>query len=396
MIRRLVLLPVLFAIWMALFAWAADVPWNAPWTAAERLSVAPRELHVQFGEASGEPSGLVVRALDGSGTGLQTARLARARAENYPILRYRIVDFPDTLELALVFRRSDSPEDVQTISLPMPGNGEAMVDLSRFAEWRGEITELGFAQYAAGQLVPPSVAAAFQPFRIEQVQLQSSSWSGVLPRLASDWFGYRPWALYSISALGPQIATSSPSWMQPILVFGVGLSLIAAWIVLRWSRRRFAQAAMVAAAGVWLLLDLRWLDDLFAKHAVTEEVYAGKPWTERVALQPDEATLAAAQQVARIAAERHAARVLVHADSPYTMLRMIYFLLPLNVAPLRLAQNEAPGTPLPPDALIAVLDSEWKYDENSGRLGDDATGISVEPLYADGGLRVYRSGGRRP
>ncbi|MBS0567858.1 MAG: hypothetical protein JSS59_10705 [Proteobacteria bacterium] len=396
MIRRLVLLPILFVIWLALFAWAADVPWSAPWTAAARLSVSPREFHVQFGEASTEPQGLLVRAFDSNGMGLQTESLARVRAEQYPILRYRIVGFPHTLELALVFRRSDSPQDVQTISLPTPGKGEIAVDLSRFAEWRGEITELGFAQYAGGQLVPPSVAAVFKPFRIEQVQLQSSSWSDVLPRLRSDWFGYRPWALYSISALGPQIATSSPSWMQPVLVLGVGLSLAVSWIALRWPRRRLARVAIVAAAIVWLLLDLRWLDDLLAKHAVTEEVYAGRPWAERVALQPDEATLAATRQIAGIAAEMHAGRVLVHADSPYTMLRMIYFLLPLNVAPLQLALSEAPATPLPRDALIAVFDSEWKYDENSRRLGNDTTGISVEPLYASKGLRIFRVDGRAP
>ena len=150
------------------------------------------------------------------------------------------------------------------------------------------------------------------------------------------------------------------------------------------------------AAIVWLLLDLRWLDDLLAKHAVTEEVYAGRPWAERVALQPDEATLAATRQIAGIAAEMHAGRVLVHADSPYTMLRMIYFLLPLNVAPLQLALSEAPATSLPRDALIAVFDSEWKYDENSRRLGNDTTGISVEPLYASKGLRIFRVDGRAP
>jgi hypothetical protein len=396
MTRRLVLIPVLLAIWTSLCAWAAGVPWNAPLTSRESLSLGGRDFHVRFGKGDNEPSGLVVQALGEDGTGLQTARVARLPAKDYPILRYRVADFPDMLELALVFRRSDAPDDVQTISLPAPGRGEVAVDLSRFAEWHGEITELGFAEYATAQLVPPSVAASFKSFRIEQAQLQGPAWDVVFSRLRSDWFGYRPWALLSISTIGPGLEVLGQSWMLPALAIGAFASWLAAWLILRWPRARALRMACVMAGSAWILLDLRWLDDLFAKHRITEEMYAGKPWVERRALQPDEATYAAAGEITRIAADAGVERVLVDSGSTYTLLRLSYFLLPLNVAPLHQAMDAASRNPLPGRSLIALLGSDMKYDEATGRLGDGENAIPAKQVYAQGDLRVFRPGGASP
>ncbi|GAF67266.1 unnamed protein product, partial [marine sediment metagenome] len=110
----------------------------------------------------------------------------------------------------------------------------------------------------------------------------------------------------------------------------------------------------------------------------------------RAVLQPDEATLVAAREIAKIAAEQHAARVLVHSDSPYTLLRTIYFLLPLNTAPLEQTLSEAPGVTLPDDALVAVYSSEWTYDKDSGRLGNDKISVPAKLIYENGDLRVLR------
>jgi hypothetical protein len=392
LLRRILLIPVLCAIWMGLCAWAAGVPWSSRWSAREHLQMPGRDFQIRLGKSAGNDGGLSVGALGEDGTALETMQLGRVRTKEYPVLRYRISDFPDTLEFALIFRRRDAPNDVQTISLPSPGNMEVAVDLSRFEQWRGEITEFGFAQYAAAQLVPPSAAASFPPFRIEYAQLQAPSWGDVFPRLASDWFGYRPWSLQSINAIGPGRGTLAHSWMLPVVASGVLLSWLAAWLVLGWTRARALKAACIVSIAAWIVFDLRWLDELVAKHAVTEHVYAGKPWSERLMLQPDEATLAAAKEIAKIAAEQHAQRVLVHADSLYTALRLIYFLLPLNTAPLEQTMYQAPGVALPDDALIVVYSSEWKYDEESRQLGDGKIAIPAEKVYARGDLRVFRSG----
>jgi hypothetical protein len=390
MIRRVVLFIVLLAIWLGVLGWAAGVPWNAPIWAREHVQLDSANFHLQGGSGSNEANGLVVTALAVDGTSLQTAPLDRLRAQDFPVLRYRIADFPEKLELSLVFRRADAPTDVQTISIPAPGIGTTSVDLAALADWRGEITELGFAEYPVAQLVPASVAT-FRPFRIEDVQLQSPSWSQVLSRLISDWFGYRPWALRSINTFGPQVETVQPSWMQPIIVLGALLSLLATWIILRWPRWHIARAAVFATLAVWVLLDLRWLDDFIAKHRVIEQIFADKSWDERAHLQPDLDTLAAARNVARYAVAHDVKRVLVVSDSSYTLLRFIYFLLPLNAAPMQQVLDAAPGTPPPRDALIVAFNSAWSFDAASGNLSNGAAAIAVTPVYVTGGLRVYRA-----
>ena len=141
-------------------------------------------------------------------------------------------------------------------------------------------------------------------------------------------------------------------------------------LLLRWGRGVLLSRAALGFAVLWVLLDLRWLDDLSAKHALTETVYAGKEWSERERLVPDTDIAAAAAQVRDyFAAHGAPQRLLVGADSKYTFLRLIYFLLPLNAAPLQ----QAPPGEAWPDADTYVLlfrDSAWRYDAPRGLLVD--------------------------
>ncbi len=396
MTRRLVLIPVILAIWIVLLAWTAGIPWNAPWAARERLALSGRDFHTQLGEASFDEDAMVVTAFGADNTGLQIARLTRVRSEKYPVLRYRIRDFSGKLELALVFRSDDAPKDVQTISLPSPDAGEVIVDLSRFKEWHGEISEFGFAEYATAQLVPPSLVVPVEPFRIEKAQLQAPSWDILFSRLRSDWFGYRPWSLQSINTIGPGRGTLGRSWMMPVLAAGAVLSGLAAWIILRLPRRRAVAMAWALVACTWIILDIRWLTDLAEKHQVTETIYAGKPWEQRVALQPDEDNWQAAADVARIAAQEGGGRVLVQADSAFTWMRLTYLLLPLNTAALDQVIGEASATALPAHSLIALYASDWKYDKDSGQLTKGDSTIPVKPVYEKGELRIFRYEGGSP
>lgn len=391
MIRRLALIPILLVIWAALLAWSAGVPWGSQWSAHERLTLSGRDFQAQMGDGVSGLEGLVVSTLGADGTGLQTARLTHVRAEKYPILRYRITHFSDMLELALVFRRKDAPNDVKTISLPAPDGGEVTVDLSGFEEWRGEITELGFAEYATAQLVPPSLVASFHPFRIESAQLQAPTWDTIFPHLRTDWFGYRPWSLQSINTIGPGRGTLGRSWMTPILSIGVFLSGLVACILLRLSRAAAVKVACGLVAVAWIVVDLRWLGDFFIKHQVTEAIYADKSWPQRLALQPDEETQTVTGDVARIAEQQGLKRVLIQSDSSFTLLRLIYFLLPLNAAPLEQTMSETAGTALPGDALIAVYGSDWKYDETTGLLGNGKHAVPAKAIYSKGDLQVFRS-----
>jgi hypothetical protein len=306
------------------------------------------------------------------------------------ILRYRMRGFPNTLELALMFRRTDSADDVQTISLPSPSDGEVAVDLAAVPDWQGEIREIGFAEYPTSQLVPPS-AVAFEPFHIDEVTLQAPSWGQLLPRLRNDWTGYRPWSQRSINTLGAQIETVPTSSLVATVAAGCVMSLLAGWLILRWPRRRLLQAALATTLAAWVLLDANWLAELAGKHATIEKIYAGKPWTVRKTLQPDEDTFSAAAAMTRVAEKENANRVLVLSDSPFTLLRMIYFLLPVDAVPLEQVAAISLDSVARAGTLIAVVDCECKYDAESGLLTKGSATYAVEPVTEQGTLRVYRS-----
>src|SRR5580765_5541992 len=139
MIRRLVLAIALVAIWLGVLGWAAGMHWNTPLVPGASRTFSGSEFRARIGAAQQTGQALQVKTLPADGTALQSVMLGGLHATDTPVLRYRIANFPQTLELALVFRRGDAPEDVQTISLPAPGIGENTVDLGSLAEWRGEI-----------------------------------------------------------------------------------------------------------------------------------------------------------------------------------------------------------------------------------------------------------------
>jgi len=152
------------------------------------------------------------------------------------------------------------------------------------------------------------------------------------------------------------------------------------------------RGAVFAAALAWAVLDLRWLDDLSAKHRLTASIYAGKSWAEQARLQPDEDVAGFAQLVRQhLADPALQRRVLVASDSTYTMLRLIYLLLPLNTAPLESAVNALPASQWPADAVIVLCASKrWHFDESSSMLVSEGRTVAATPLFAGGNLSIYR------
>lgn len=373
-------------VWIVVLGWAAGLRWNTPWSPAHALSLPASGFHVVMGAAVEDGDALRVGAVGNDGNAMQALRVGSIHARDWPILRYRFDGFPRTLELSLVFRRADAPDNVQAITVPWPGTGWKTVDLRRLPAWRGDIVELGFAEYATAQLVPPSIA--FQPFAFERVGLASPSWRGGLAELATAWFAYVPWALSSVSALMPDRATLGTASPIPTLVAGVLLSLLVAAPILRWPRRRLLCAAGIAALALWIFLDLRWLRDLHARHALTEQLYAGKSWDERERLQPDQDLAFMASQVRDwLAAQPTSQRILVAADNNYAFLRLIYLLLPHNVALLQLTA----GAPLPPDSLILLYAStQWHYDAARGAIVGGGRVYPADPVFDSGLLHVFR------
>jgi len=395
MTRNLRLALALALVWLLVLGTAARIPWSAPLTPRTTIALDGQDFRPLVGAGVEDGTALGIGAIATEGYALQTTLLQRVRAADLPILRYRFEDFPRTLELVLVFRRADAPDDVQTVALPWPGDGGVAVDLRAASEaWRGEITELGFAEYPTAQLVPPSIA--FRPFRLVQARLQSAAWNAAPALLLSGWFGYRPWSQAAINVVA-QGAESSASMPLTLALGGALTFALLAWLRREW-RARLTQLALLVGLSMWVALDLRGLDDLWAKHKLTTSIYSGKSWQERARLQPDEDIAGFAQLTRQyVAVAGSGQRVLVASDSVFKTLRLIYFLLPLNAAPLDTALAEAPPSSWPANSVVVICASKaWLYDDATSTLRAGAKTLPVTPLFIGGDLGVYSLRAAKP
>jgi len=400
MIRRGVCVAVVACIWIVLAALVAGLDWSTPLLPQKQIELTGSDFRVVIGAGVQDDRALRVAAVGTDGSALQARSIGSVRAEDFPVLRYRFDGFPRTLELSLVFRRAGE-DDVHSETIPFPGDGWTSINLSRLPGWSGDIVELGFAQYATPDVAPASVA--FRPFRFDQAELWSPSWRGGLAALSTSWFGYTPWALLSVSALGPQREVANPPPLQPFAVAGCVLSLLAAALILRWSRSRLVRRAVIVLAVLWCTLDLVWLADLRGKHDLTEDIYAGHAWSVREQLAPDQDLARAAAAVrAYFAAQPVPRRILVTGEAKYVFLRLVYLLLPLNAAPLE--TGVAPPS-LRDTYILVYRDSRWRYDATLGALLDDRgrrldpsgsifrdrfdAAERLEPVLESGDLHLY-------
>lgn len=403
MMRRVVCAAVIAVIWLIVLGFAAGVVWTSPPLPSVTFPIAARDFRVVQGAGVEDGSSMRIGSVGDDGSALQAVSIDHLHADDYPVMRYRFDGFPRTLELSFFFRRADSPDDVQSVTVPWPDARWQTIDLDKVPGWRGEIIEMGFSEYPTPQLAPTSVA--FQPFRFDHIELWSHSWWGSFAALYTSWFTYTPWALLSISALGPQREVAQAVPLAPLLLFATALSLVAAAICLRWRWRIAVVRSIVALGALWVLLDLVWLDDLRKKHSFTESVYADKPWNERAQLVPDQDLAQAAELVrSYFASQPGAHRLLIGAESKYVFLKLIYALLPLDAAPLQ----QVAHIPWPPGEFFVLLysDSPWHYDEKRAAIvdasghsigtapdtvfsGSFAPVVRIEPVFEKGDLRLY-------
>jgi hypothetical protein len=196
----------------------------------------------------------------------------------------------------------------------------------------------------------------------------------------------------SVSALGPDAPW--PHKLSPVLLLAIGLgaSVALAALVLARDRRWLAATLCLALGGGWLALDLRWIGEFADRHVLTRELYAGKPWRERAAIEPDTALVQSAARVrAELAREPADMHVIVAAPSAYEMLRLAYHLVPANAAPVGvLAQSDDDTRAMRPALLVVYDDDGWTFDATRGvvRHADDE--YAADAVDEEGKLRMFR------
>lgn len=375
-----------------LLGWNAGVDWRSPWQPSQRIAMRGADFRVVMGGGAQDEDRLRIGAVGEERTALQSSARSDIEAAAYPLLRYRFEHFPRTLELSLVFRRADQPDDVHVVSLPWP-SGLAAFDLRSIPEWRGRIVEIGFAEYPTPQLVPPT--QAFRPFTLVEAQLWSASWQGSFAALATDWFGNWPWSQRSVHALGRD--TDTPRAGSLVLAIALGAAfvpLLAAVLFGLRGRRLVVFAACVVGAG-WLLLDLHWQHGLAWRRDATRTLYGGLDWTQRAQRVADADVLDAARRTAeRLRDEPATTRVLVQGGSGYTTLRLIYHLLPMNAGVL-FQEGEGGLAALPAGCIIVVYDApDWHYDGTAHALVAPGIRLPGEVISDDHGLLLLRYRGK--
>ncbi|MEO7063536.1 MAG: hypothetical protein ABI082_07185 [Dokdonella sp.] len=368
------------ASWIALLLFAAQVEWRSPLGATTERSFHGNEFHAVFGAAVERGTHLHVEASDKEFSALQSLAPEGLQAADFSILRYRFKNFPRTLELSLVFRTEQEPNDVQSVALPWPGAGVSSFEVSRIAGWRGTIIELGFAEFATAQNVPP--ALGFRPFDVVGIKLSSPSWRGDLATLATNWFGAWPWSQRSVHSLGRE--GEAPRAHSVVLAAAAAAVIAIAWaiVLLRVRGRRLLMVSLACAALAWFALDMRWQAGLVQRLLATRTLYAGTTWEQRARTVGDSDIQQAADDMkSRFLGDTGPARVLVESSSRYQSLRLIWHLLPMNAG--ELAQALPLGAPLPDDCLIVFLDSNaWRSDPAMRTLL--AHSQRIEPAAASG------------
>lgn len=386
------------ASWLLLVLWAAGAGWSTPPLPQAKRELAGRDFQPVFGTAAVEDGRLRVTAAAEDQSALQSTALANVVGEELPILRYRFEDFPRTLELTLVFRTAEQPDDVQTIALPWPGDGESGFDLSRVAAWRGTIIELGFAEFATAQLVAPE--RGFAPFTLVSARLESDSWLGRVRALLTGWSLLTPWQLISVSAIGPsEIGDSSPHAprLPLVLALALGLAGIGARILLGVSGRRLGYGLLVAAALAWVAADAAWLRSLAYKRSVDRDVWGDLPLAQRQDRVFDAGLRDAATHLKELLVNEPATtRVLVDADSPHDVLRLIYLASPLNLGAYGELALAGGRIPVPVGTVLVRYGDGSRLRPAGNRLRIGKQNVRVRAMEEHEGFAVYRVEGVSP
>lgn len=314
---------VLIAAAVALLAWLIAVPgplW--PLAPAQSEELVPAKMQPVFGTASADGDALSVTGADRD-SALQVLPGLQIDASSLTVLRYRAEDFPSTLELVLVWRTAEEPQETRSATLPAPGDGTRAFDLSTQKHWRGTVVEVGLGQFPVPHQMPEG--SGFAPFKIQALRLESPALGNSVALFFDALSAPRPWSLRSINSLGRELGARGG---EPVPALAIALAAFAGVLLaLRWRDRRHVLMIVAGAAfALWLLLDLAWQSQLAAQNRLTRAARA----EGRVA---DVALADAAAQVREWLAERRPqAKVLVIASVPYVGYRIVYHLIPTDAA----------------------------------------------------------------
>ncbi|MBE2294629.1 MAG: hypothetical protein IAF00_06740 [Phycisphaerales bacterium] len=243
------------------------------------LAVAPPlkligpDLGLAAGQGSLSPAGFEIRQSGPQGVAaVQTPIQSMVRASLYNRLSWRVRGLEPGHSLRLGWVTLSEPQTSQELVLPPVGPDEVgVLDLRDQPHWRGRIAALGLI--VSGPLPQPLV---LDQFELRPMPLSASD---LFALALKEWKVFEGWSQRSINyTSGAPLDALFP----PVLVVALWVAMSAVLYALfdPPRRRQWMPYAALFCLG-WLVLDLRWQEDLQQRLVQSREHFADKSQEER-------------------------------------------------------------------------------------------------------------------
>jgi len=300
--------------------------------------ISGNELAVIFGSARKSVTALQLVELSEDGRAILSKRL-QFKAEDYPFVHYQITNRHPGTVIYLIWQTADKPGEIKNTRLYWSGDKVTSINMDKFEEWSGNITELGLDIY--GDLRE-------EPLFVESLTVEPYSWGAVTSTILSEWTAFHGWDQTSINHLGgtPQNPVLSPTMAGAAWS---GLALLLLIIPYIFTKNHNVIAYSVAIFIPWVGLDLLWQGELDTQLKETKHLFAGKTQHEKHLAETDSKLYSYAQHLKDEVLPKPGARIFLLHNSRghnYTRLRTQFHLLPHNIynyGSLPQTQHTRPG-----------------------------------------------------
>lgn len=301
--------------------------------AAQRYAIPGSKLQTVMGRSSVTGGAIKLLSLQ-DGVAVISSGQLQLSTSLFPFVTLRLTGLDNLLTVDLFWRERGKANTVYTERIYHYDSGSLTLHLSNNENWGDEITEFGIS--VQGQLR--------QPLIIESIRLEPWSVSAWANAVWDQWWAYGGWKGTSVNF----ISGGSYDKMQKIpppdvlmvpaiavwLGLSVGLYLLAVWLLaikVDW----YWPLAMFLLA--WLILDSRWLHELWRRTQFTQYQYSGKTQHQKWLNETDNQWYMMVQQLKQHIPEQ-SARIfqVLKTRKPldnYYRYRVRYHLLPHNVFP---------------------------------------------------------------
>lgn len=364
--------------------------WHYPQIAAgaktKPITLTGKDFYIAIGKGDHDGDKLTLEELDEEGSAVISSRKALFNASKYPVVEYKITDRTPGAAVVLYWRTVTHNDETLFAKLHWNGDYLSAYNMSNEEEWKGAVTELGIS--VSGDLRK-------QPITIEQVTFSPWTVKSLLLLVWTEWNAFEGWSQKSINAIRgmPKNALLSPV-VAAAAWCGLAMLLYSLWLLIYrtpkvkflleteevgrsvkkahhsvarvhgWAKveqcrgncrgrnphpptnetTRYTtfsitlqlwdfKAIVIMFMVAWFALDGKWQVNLWRQLADTKYLFAGKSHHEQHLAAEDAVLYEYAQAIKKVIPENNSGRLFLLHDKwvGYARLKLMYYLLPLNV-----------------------------------------------------------------